>query len=325
MEVILFTDSEEIKVRFRPLEQSRTVTITYHPCALLKAGLKAAHRDAFVYVDISGQGSEDKKRVVQYLKRYDKHRYGIIDPEGWVEDVGMLFHDGASDYIGTSLGGQITISRVRKALALHPYTLEDAGRQKRGAVRGGYILSGSDWRQIRSEQEYTFSLMYIELENKELLKRNLSDDLIGEADNSFRSYIEQVVSEHRGKVWIWNDFEGIVLFPFDGTRCNAVLVGFGLMLSRKIYSVENPFYNAVLSFSIALHLGNTVYRRFGDTGTIVSDSVNTVFNIGRKFGERGNFYLTRQIMEYAPSGMEDCFLPAGHFEGLDVLRMRLPL
>jgi hypothetical protein len=167
--------------------------------------------------------------------------------------------------------------------------------------------------------------MYIELENKVGLKKNLSDVLIGAADNAFRSYIEQSVSRYMGRVWIWNDFEGIVLFPFDGTSCDAVSVCFGIVLSRKIYSVENPYFNRLLSFSIALHLGNTVYRRSGDTGTIISESINTVFNVGRKFGEQGNFYLTRQVLEYAPPGMEDCFVPAGRFEGFEIIRMRLPI
>lgn len=325
MEVILFSNSLQTRLRFAPLEQNRSVNITYLPCSSLKSDLKEAHRDAFVYVDISGQGDEDKERLLYYVRNYGKQRYGIIDPEGWIRDVGMLFHNGAVDYIGTPFNGSITIKRVKKALALRPYMLEDSGSHKRSTVRDGYILSGNDWQRIRSGQEYAFALMYIELENKVELKKNLSDVMIGAADNSFRSYIEQSVSQYMGRVWIWNDFEGIVLFPFDGTSCDAVSVCFGIVLSRKIYSVENPYFNRVLSFSIALHLGNTVYRRSGDTGTIISDSINTVFNVGRKFGEQGNFYLTRQVLEYAPPGMENCFVPAGRFEGFEIMRMRLPI
>jgi hypothetical protein len=325
MNVILFSDSEQMKERFLPLARSRAVDFSLLPCSSLKSGLKEAPREAFAYVDVSGYERESRERILKYLKIYGKHRYGIVDPEGSVRDIGTLFLNGASDYVGSSFDGQITPRRVYSALALRAHLLEDTGSHKKTLAGDGHILSGSDWRKIRSGQEYTFCLMYIELEDKRQLRRTLSDDLIGMADTSFRSYVERTVSQNNGKVWMWNDFEGIVLFPFDGKRCEAVLMCFGLMLSRTIYSVENPHFNNLLSFSICLHLGNTVYRRSGETGTIVSDSVNTVFNIGRKFGESGNFYLTGEVLAKAPKGIEKCFLPAGRFEGFEVLRMRLPI
>jgi hypothetical protein len=123
---------------------------------------------------------------------------------------------------------------------------------------------------------------------------------------------------------MWHDFEGLVLFPFNGERCNAVLTCLRLMLSQKIYSVETPYFHSMLSMRIAMHIGNTIYRKAGDTGTIVSDSLNTVFNLGRKFGNPGNFYLTRQVLEFAQEGLTGCFVPAGHFNGMEIMRMMLP-
>jgi hypothetical protein len=201
----------------------------------------------------------------------------------------------------------------------------NAGGRKKEALRTGYILSGSDWQKIRAGKEYTFCLMYINLDGKDRLKKNLSDDLISEADSGFRSYVEKSVAKSGGMLWIWNDFEGVVLFGFDGKECPAVLVGIRLMLSRTIYSVENSHFNVSLSFSIALHLGNTVYRRFGETGTIVSESINTVFNLGRKFGADGGFYLTRQVLEFSPPAIKESFIAAGRFEGFEIMRMRLPV
>jgi hypothetical protein len=124
MEVILFSDSVQTRLWFAPLERSRSVKISFLPCSSLKKGLKEARRDAFVYVDISGQGDEEKERMLHYLRNYGKSKYGIIDPEGWVPDVGMLFHNGAGDYVGAPINGSITIRRVKKALAIHPYMLE---------------------------------------------------------------------------------------------------------------------------------------------------------------------------------------------------------
>jgi len=325
MDVVLFTDSGKTAALFERLQRSRNVRFSCLPCDSIKEKIKAAGQDAFVYVDICGFETQKRGNVLRYLKNYGNRRYGVIDPEGWVKDVGALFLEGASDYIGSPKGVQLTVERVRLAAALHPASMKDAGRRKKEAQRSGYILSGSDWQKIRPGVEYTFCLMYIKLDGKDRLKRNLSDDLIGGADGAFRSYIESSVAKSGGIIWIWNDFEGVVLFGFDGTECPAVLVGITLMLSETIYSVENPYFNVQLSFSIALHLGNTVYRRFGETGTIVSDSINTVFNLGRKFGSDGGFYLTGQVLEFSPPGVEDCFVRAGRFEGFEIMRMRFPL
>ena len=325
MDVIVFSDRTETRGRFLRLERSRTVRVRHHPRSELNKVLRTAPQEAFVYLDVSGYEVHDRERVLKYLRRYGKQRYGVIDPEGRVSDAGLLFLEGASDYTGAACVGQITLERVRKALLLRAHTVEAEREPEAGSRVAEYIVSGNDWERILPDREYTFCLMYIALDRKVQLKRNLSDKLIAEADSSFRSYIEGSVSRSRGRLWIWNDFEGLVLFPFDGKQCDAVLVCIRLLLSRTIYSVENPFFNSKLSFSISLHLGNTVYRRSGDTGTIVSDSINTVFNIGRKFGERGNLYITSQVYDYAPPGLRGQFCPEGRFEGFEILRMRLPL
>jgi len=324
MDVILFTDSDRTADIFKKLQRSRSVRLSCLPCGSLKKTVKATVHDAFVYVDICGFETGKRVSILRYLKNYGNRRYGVIDPEGWVKDVGALFIEGASDYISLPACTQLTVERLHRAASLHPVPKKNAGRRKMEAMRAGYILSGSDWQQIRPGREYTFCFLYVRLDGKDRLKRNLSDDLVGEADVAFRSYVENTVAKSGGKIWIWNDFEGVVLFGFDGTECPAVLVGITLMLSETIYSVENPYFNVPLSFSIALHLGNTVYRRFGETGTIVSDSINTVFNLGRKFGSDGGFYLTRQGLEFSPPGVEECFVGAGRFEEYEIMRMRLP-
>ncbi|MBN2325472.1 MAG: hypothetical protein JXQ30_17240 [Spirochaetes bacterium] len=325
MDVLVFTDSGMIEELFETIRRSRSVRLSRLSCASLKKRVKEAEPGAFLYVDICGFEKKQRENVLRYLKNYGKKPYGVIDREGWVEDVGALFIEGAGDYIDPRRCARLTIERVRRAAALHPPPGSNAQGRKKEALRTGYILSGSDWQKIRPGKEYTFCLMYIDLDGKDRLKRNLSDDLISEADAGFRSYVEKSVAKSGGMLWIWNDFEGVVLFGFDGKECPAVLMGIRLMLSRTIYSVENSHFNVSLSFSIALHLGNTVYRRFGETGTIVSESINTVFNLGRKFGADGGFYLTRQVLEFSPPAVKECFIAAGRFEGFEIMRMRLPV
>ena len=114
----------------------------------------------------------------------------------------------------------------------------------------------------------------------------------------------------------------VVLFPFDGKRCSAILTCFRMMLDRNIISAEDISFNALISYRIALHIGNTVYRKRGDTGGIISDSINSIFHLGQKYAESGNFYITQDAFSFIPKGLSDYFVPAGIYEGRRIMQMR---
>ena len=73
-------------------------------------------------------------------------------------------------------------------------------------------------------------------------------------------------------MWIWNNFEGLILFPFNGKTCDAILACFRMILYRKMTCVEKLSFNTLFSFRIALHIGSTVYERRGNTKNIISNS-----------------------------------------------------
>jgi hypothetical protein len=326
MDVIVFSDSPDISSCFRDIVKDVSYSTSYLPCKDLRKYIKALKKNSFIYVDVSGLRQEEMEKLLKYLSDHHNQRYGIIDSRGKIKDIGALFLEGASDYIGKETYPKgVSLERLRKAYKLHHLKTYETGETGRRSDISEFIISGDDWRKIRSGREYTFCFMYILLENRERLIRNFGDDQITTADGSFKAYIERTVAQSGGKIWMWNDFEGLVLFPFDGRRCSAVLICFRLMLSQKIYSVEFPYFRNMLSLHIVLHIGNTIYRKAGDTGTIVSDSINTVFNLGRKFGDPGNFYLTKHVLRFAQEGLRGCFVPAGHYNGTEIMKMRLPL
>jgi len=94
------------------------------------------------------------------------------------------------------------------------------------------------------------------------------------------------------------------------------------MLDRNIISAEDIGFNIPLSYRISLHIGNTVYKNRGDTGHIVSDTINSVFHIGQKYAGPGGFYVTQEIFPFIPKGLDAYFIPAGVFEGREIRRMR---
>jgi hypothetical protein len=325
MKVIVFSDQNTTRDFFSPLMSKERFDVTFLPPDNLESVMRRAEKNAFFYIDIASYQSKRRVEVLQTLERKKKVRYGIIDPDGFIKDIALLFHYGASDYIdGEILGERMTEKRIFKAATFLPPEPVAALKTTKDTVTSRYILSGNDWKGIKAGQEYTFVLMYVELDGYEELKKTMSDSQVNLIINIFKRYVKKSVTSIDGKVWIWNEFEGVILFPFDGCRCDAILACFRLMLSQKIFSIEHLGFNALFSFRIALHLGNTVYKRKGSTGTIVSRSVNTIFHIGRRFAEQGNFYLTQEVFQYTPDGLKKCFLPAGQFEAHEIIRMRRP-
>jgi hypothetical protein len=325
VDIALFTDRTGVEKQFGGVKRGKGFTLKRFPTKHLKTEVRKLKNGSFVYLDIHGYEQDERVKILKYLSKLRQLRYGIIDTEGKVKDVASLFHQGAFDYIHRNvLKEGVSASRLKKAVQLRPVETEREGLSAPKVEGLSLIPSGRDWSSIRPGHEYTFGMMYIELDDQSILKNKLSDGQINAFMHSFKRYIERNVVVERGRIWIWNDYGGLVLFPFDGNRCDATVIGLRLMLSRRLFSVEETCLDMIFSYKIALHVGNTVYKKKGTTGTIVSTSINTIFHLGQKYLHPGQFYVTREAFAFSPAGLKDSFVQVGNYEGHDIFRMKLP-
>ncbi len=331
MDILVVTDKAAVKKYFNPIKRSKTYRLRLCPCEHLKRELRGDIRGLFVYLDIDCFVFDERNKILKYLSRMRGLRYGIIDEPGALEDTASLFHDGASDYLDRNvLQKGIDARRLRRvvsfAAAGDSTALESV---KPGSVSQEevpqHIPSGSSWSSVRTGQEYTFCLMFVELDDQITLKNQFSDAQLNIAVNKFKDFIDRTVAPEQGRIWMWNEFGGLILFPYDGACFGAVLACMRLVLSRKLFSVEELDFKTLVSYRIALHIGNTVYRRRGDTGTIISSSINTIFHLGKKYVNPGNFYVTADVYRNLPQKLKKSFRAAGSFEGHGIMRMRLPV
>ena len=123
---------------------------------------------------------------------------------------------------------------------------------------------------------------------------------------------------------MWLQYGGIALFPFNGRECESVYCGFRIMLYKLMHDVEESLFPNFISFRIALLLGNITYQD-NDTGNVISDSINTIFHLGRKHAEKGNFYITEEILQFTPKSLLKFFTPIGNFEDISLYKMRRPI
>jgi hypothetical protein len=300
--------------------------IEHAPPARLAEILPSLAPGDLLYLDLSAFTAAAARSRLKGLLARDDLFLGVIDPKGTVKDVPSLFHDGAVDYLdGAAWKAGIAPRRLERvaafARALRRYP-ESAGREVKPAR--SCRPSGPDWSRLREGEEYTFSLLFIELDGSEGLELRFGAANLTEALASFRAYVERSAAPFGGRTWIWSRFGGIVLFPFDGRREQAAPCGLSMTLYKYLYDIEESRFPHFVSWRMAAHLGEIAWRERA-TGTLVSETLNSVFHLGQQFVPAGAFHVTDDIRELAGEPMRKFFLPAGQYEGRRIWRMRHPL
>lgn len=324
MDIVIFSDSKKIDDLFSRIK-TKQYSFHYFPLSELRKTIKNTQSGALLYIDVTHLEEPERGKTLKFLSKLKDYHYGIIDPRGSVHDIAEQFHNGACDYIGRELFKEgFSQSRLKKVIELVTRDAA-AGVKTEGDVPASkYILSGNNWDEIKPGNEYTFCFMFVELDNQKELVKKFGAAHIDSFLKSFQDLLERIVSPINGRIWMSLDFGALILIPFDGKKCDAILTSFRFIMARKIISIEEYDSKTLLSYRIALHLGNTIYKSRGETGTIISDSINSVFHLGQKFTEPGNFYLTKEISSFIPHGLKKWFVPVGKYEGRDIIRMILP-
>jgi hypothetical protein len=326
LKVIVFSTKKALIGRLKPLEKTRL--FNYHTADPkdLKKTLAEAKAETLIYLDASEFTEAQITRTMKASAENGAIRIGVIDSGGVIGDPGSLFHLGAADYLSKKIIQQgVTGPRLQKAISFSDFEQPPKKGTSKTAPDSTWKLSGPSWKNVKSGQEYTFCFMFVEIDLIDEWKNKSGRAHLDEVKAAFQKHVQQFASALSGKIWMWMDLGGLILFPFDGKRCDPILDGIRLVLNRLVISAEEYAYHTTISYRLALHIGNTLYRSRGNTGTIVSATVNFLFHLGQKFAKPGNFYLTEPVARFIPEKFEECFVSAGTFEDIPISRMRLPV
>ncbi|MBT3273601.1 MAG: hypothetical protein HN368_10620 [Spirochaetales bacterium] len=326
MVVVVFTSKKALTSKLEPLAKSRVFDFSIKSPDQYKKTSSVSTGNLLFYLDSSDFSEKDILKAVRSCRNSGNKRIGIIDQATVYKDPARLFHEGAADYIGKlAIQTNLTSQRIRGAINYCDFPEEPPAINIKKEISRDWKLSGKSWKNIKSGQEYTFCFMFVEIDLLDEWRKKSGRAHLDEVKAQFQKHIQQVCARIDGKLWMWMDLGGLILFPFDGKSCNPILNGLELVVNRTIISAEEFNFHTVIKYRIALHIGNTVYKTRGNTGTIVSDTVNFLFHLGHQFAKAGNFYLTEPVCEFIPKGFEDCFVSAGSFEEMPISRMRLPV
>jgi len=329
VDVFVFSDSAKVKKTTESVKSSKNFPVSVFGISALKKIIKKLDSPVLVYLDCSGMDHVLYDNI-RFLTKKENVFFGVIDLKKTVYDISDLFFLGAVDYIGAmDLTEEFTEKRFRTILQYinkfrksseHGVRKTETEKQKDFT----YKIAKTGWDEIKSGKEYTFQIMYIELDGAKDIEKNYTKKNLHEALSTFFGYINRHVSNFAGKMWIWKDLGGIALFPFNGKECRSAYAGFLMYLYKNLHDIEESKFPNFISFRIAIHLGNVVYSK-NDTGNVISDTINSVFHIGVKFADPGNCYITGDVHKFLPAKLNSFFTLTGYFEGREIYKMKRPV
>ena len=319
----------------------------------LANALHEAPEDSFFYLDAAAFSSEALWEALGSAGRTRPGCVGVFDPDGKVTDPARVFFHGGVDYLSKRiLSNGVSPARFEEARAFFegggngfsgiPATaghLKAAGDPRPGAqsvddhidepvvhlaraIRPpDEVLSGTGWDEVEVGKDYTFWLLYAQLDDTTRYTAHTSDAYAAQVAGRFRQHLLDEMERFGGHVWMWKRFGGLLLFPYDGERCMPIIPVFRMFMNRVIANVEHYQLKNPVSFRMALHLGNTPYQEVGDTGGVVSEDVNFIFHLGSKFTDAGAMTATATALSFVPEGLQRYFSDRGTFEGHHVYEM----
>lgn len=322
MEIVVFSDAKYAESLFKPFLKSKKINLTVYPTGDMTKKLKTVPAASLVYCDISGMDETESKKAFKQLVKLTNMYWGLIDGKGVIDDVSILFHEGMSDYISKGVIKKgVNAGRLDKIVGFKP--IDAPLVEKTEKIQEQYGSLAVDWDSVEPGSEYAFVFMFIELDNQKELK-SMGQEICQNLVNEFHDCVQSIIEPFSGKIWMWMDFGGLVLFPFDGTNYSFFEPALRLMLNRGLFSVEKMSLDVLLSYRIAFHVGTTIYEERGHTGSIVSDSINSIFHLGQKYATPGRLYCTETIYSIAPSHLQEGFILDGDYEGRKIMRLFNP-
>ncbi len=332
MDLLIFSDNCQAHDYFSSFRRNKFFSgPAYYSLNELKKRVSLAeikNIPTLIYLDRSTLSEEETTSLFRFLSRKRGIYWGLIDPQNHTRDIGALFHQGGVDYAGSSiLQDVISLKRLKGVQKyLHEYRkviVDNPPDKEQAAIQNDLTPVRQGWREIVPGKEYTFFLMYIELDDRSEMEKKYGSSNLAVALNSFRDYVESSIQPYGGRLWIWSRFGGIALFPFSPNSNDFICSVFRMRLFKELYDVEASLFPNFISLRIVLHAGNLVYVK-ENTGQVISDTLNSLFHLGQKYAEKGNLYVTEEVFPYLPVRLKDYFVPAADFDGRRILRMKIP-
>jgi hypothetical protein len=289
--------------------------------------------EELTYLDITGYQTADLKKTVTLLKKRCKTApWGIIDLKGVSKDPAPWFFEGAADYMGPA-ALQSAGERRYKAAAAWKLTANGIvpKSENNSALPTNFgqeiklnTSRFAGWKEVGAGSRVNVYLLYVSLQGKTSLQSRVGEASYKQLYKYFLGYLNRNLHDAEALQWMDTGKDCLFIIPPREAYANTAIAScLRILLSAPLVSVETFGLSIPVNFVFALHYGAITYQPPGKTGTIISDAVNFIFHLGAKKAELGRITISGETPNSTiPKKLLDNFVPAGNFEGRDLLQSR---
>lgn len=288
----------------------------------LRKLLKNPDSETFYIFDYTSSEENSRRKDISYfLKKTDLPR-AVADRKKEIADPADIVMKNC-DYISGSLlkDGGYKAARLNKYREFANAELQSLQPATAVTDSSSHKIQTDGWNGIRSGKSYSFFMLYTEISLPAEWKKNSGKTHLDKIKQTFQTVAEREASFCDGRIWIWNEYGGLILFPYTGNFCIPVIAPLKLMMNRLLISVEDFSHHSPINIKASMHLGKTIWKSRGKTGTIISDSLNSIFHLGTQYTPLNNFDITEEVYTDLQPELKKIFSKAGTFEERNIYRL----
>lgn len=240
--ILLFTDSKVPLKYFQPFEKSKKWDFRHMPLNQFRKELKSPDAKCIYMIDYESIPDHSRTKDLNYLLRKQGIPKAVIDRKNTISDPASLMMKGCDYYNTAFLKEGLKPARLSRYLEFFSAgCAENPGESTDQAINTAaskHIISSNGWQDIKSGKKYSFYMLFTEISFPANWKIKSGNAHMNNLKQVFHDVVERTVAQYDGRIWIWNEYGGLILFPYDGTTCCSVTAGIKLMMNRVIFTVK---------------------------------------------------------------------------------------
>jgi hypothetical protein len=314
MKVVLITRSRVLELLFTGVEILRL-----NPSGVDLSSLPWGPEE-LVYLDLDSVPKRQRAEWIDRLAATRGLRWAVVDGTRSIADPATLFWQGAVDYLGKGAAEGIVDQARLLSIGDYADRIENhVPRTNRHQIHQG---SFPGWDALVEGKSYEVCAFFAGVWDADGLRTRLGEQRFVRFKAAVLGVVNVIIQENGGLLWIADDQSFLALFPPE-MASQLVISAMRVLANLRLISFEQlRLEQEVGGLLFCLRRCELPWQKPGQTGTVVSDALNYMYHLGRKFTPPCTIDLVDDLAETLEPRLKTLFHEAGNFENRPIQRFQ---
>jgi hypothetical protein len=314
MKAVLITRSKVLELLFTGVELLRM-----NPAELDPSSLPWGSGE-HVYLDLGSVPKRQRDEWIEGLAATKGLYWAVIDRTPVLADPAALFWQGACDYLGAGAPEGV-VDQVRLA-AIQAYAERMENHVPRSNHHRAHQGSFPGWDALSEGNTYELCAFFTGVWDADGLRTRLGEQRFARFKAAALGVVNLIIQEHGGLLWISDDQSFLALFPPE-LASQLVVSSMRVLANMRLISYEQlRLEQEVGCLYFCLMRCKLPWQKPGQTGNVISDALNYMYHLGRKFTPACTIDLVDDVAETLEPRLKAFFLDVGNFENRSIHRFQ---